>query len=118
MGRKTYESIGKPLPGRPNLVITRDPSWSVPGVEVFHSLDDALARAGELDAEEIHIGGGSDVYRQVLPRVDKLYLTLIDDEKDADTFFPPYESEFTKKTFEEKREWGGLQYTWVDLERP
>ncbi|HVY73141.1 MAG TPA: dihydrofolate reductase [Candidatus Paceibacterota bacterium] len=121
MGRKTFESIlnilGKPLPGRTNIVITRDQNWSYEGVLVFHSLEEALAKAHELEQEEIHIGGGSDLYKQALPFVDRLYLTLVDDTKEADTYFPEYEQEFTKKISEEVREQGGLKYTWVTLER-
>ncbi len=122
MGRKTFESIlgytqGKPLPGRTNIVVTRDAGWKYEGVIVAPSLDEAIAKAKEMDTEEIHIGGGAQIYEQALPYIDKLYLTLVDDEKEADTFFPPYEKEFTKKVFEEAREWNGLKYTWVDLER-
>ncbi|MDO8517995.1 MAG: dihydrofolate reductase [bacterium] len=121
LGRKTFESIvaslGKPLPGRTNIVITRDPQWRFEGVLVADSLEDALAKAKEIDGEEIFIGGGANVWSQSLTYVDRLYLTLIDDGKDADTFFPPYETVFTKKLSEEKREWNGLHYTWLDLEK-
>ena len=116
-GRKTFESIGRVLPGRTNIVVTRDPNWSFEGVMVAHSLEEAIELAKALDQEEIHIGGGGQLYQEALPLVDKLYLTLIDDEKEGDAFFPPYEDQFTKKTFEEQREWNGLKYTWVDLER-
>ncbi len=121
MGRKTFESIvailGKPLPGRTNIVVTRDQDWSHEGVLVFHTLEEALAKARELDSEEIHIGGGAELYNQALPFVDRLYLTLIDDSKEADTFFPEYEKEFTKEISNEKRELDGLAYSWVTLER-
>lgn len=122
MGRKTFESIvaiiGKPLPGRTNIVVTRDETWQYEGALVFHSLEEALAKAGELDQEEIHIGGGADLYAQALPFVDRLYLTLIDDTKDADTFFPAYETEFTKQVGEkETLEFEGLKYERVILER-
>ena len=125
MGRKTFESIvqkiGKPLPERTNIVVTRDPAFRGPsatGLLVANSLEEALAMAKDQPgSEEIHIGGGAQIYEQALPYVDKLYLTLIDDEKPADSFFPLYESEFTKKTFEEKHEWNGLAYTWVTMER-
>ena len=122
MGRKTFESIlgytqGKPLPGRTNIVVTRDADWKYEDVIVVGSLEEGIAKAKELDAEEIHIGGGAQIYEQALPYIDKLYLTLVDDEKEADSFFQPYEKEFTKKVFEEKREWNGLKYKWVDLER-
>lgn len=120
MGRKTFESIvdvlGGPLPGRTNIVVTRDKQYQVSGCIVVHSLADALAEARKLDKEEIHIGGGSELYKQALPYVDKLYLTLVDDKKEADTFFPDY-SEFTKKEFVEEKEYNGLKYTWVNLTR-
>jgi dihydrofolate reductase len=116
-GRKTFESIGKPLPNRTNIVVTRDPDWQFPGVIVAHSLEEAIGKAKEIEGEEIHIGGGAQLYEQALPFVDKLYLTLIDDEKEGDTFFPPYEDQFTKKVFEEAHEWNGIKYRWVDLER-
>ncbi|KKW44080.1 MAG: Dihydrofolate reductase [Parcubacteria group bacterium GW2011_GWA2_56_21] len=121
MGRKTFESIvsylGKPLQGRTNIVVTRDADWKYEGVIVVGSLEEGIAKAKDLDAEEIHVGGGAQIYEQALPHIDKLYLTLVDDVKEADSFFPPYEQEFTTKVFEEKREWNGLKYTWVDLER-
>ena len=127
MGRKTFESIvsylGKPLPGRTNIVVTRNPAQMMETVSpssdiiIVSSLEEAIAKAKELDTEEIHIGGGAQIYEQALPYIDKLYLTLVDDEKEADTFFPPYEKEFAKKVFEEKREWNGLKYIWVNLER-
>jgi dihydrofolate reductase len=121
MGRKTFESIvdiiGKPLPGRTNIVITRDPNWQYENVLVFHSLEEALAKARELDQEEIHIGGGAQLYEQALPYVDRLYLTLVDDNKEADAFFPAYEHLFTKTLSEESGEYNGLRYRWVNLEK-
>ena len=119
-GRKTFESLPKrPLPGRTNIVVTRDASWKHEGVLVADSLEKAIEIAKKQPgAEEIHIGGGAQIYEQALPHINKLYLTLIDAEAlDADSFFPPYEAEFTKKTFEEEREWNGLKYRWVDVER-
>ena len=119
MGRKTFESIlkilGKPLPDRTNIVVTRDPTWKYEGVLIASSLEKALEIAKRLDPEEIHIGGGAQIYEQALPHIDKLHLTLIDDSKPADSFFPPYEQEFANKVFEEKREWNGLKYRWIDL---
>ena len=83
------------------------------------SLEEALEKAKEAPgSEEIHIGGGAEIYKQALLMIDKLYLTLIDaEDAEADTFFPPYEKEFTKKTFEESHEWQGIKYKYVDLER-
>jgi len=121
MGRKTFESIlailGKALPGRTNIVITRDSNWTHPDVIVAHSLEEALEKARALDSEEIFIGGGGQIYEQALPYIDRLYLTLIDDDKEGDSYFPPYERLFTRKLSEEEREWNGLRYQWVTLER-
>lgn len=121
MGRKTFESIvavlGKALPGRTNIVVTRDARWNYDGAIVAHSLEEAMAKAKGIDGEEIFIGGGSQIYEQALPYADRLYLTLIDDEKEGDSFFPEYENEFTKKVSEELHEWEGLHYTWLNLER-
>lgn len=121
MGRKTWESIPKkhrPLSGRTNIILTRDSSYDAPGALVVHSLEDALTEARKAPgAEEIHIGGGAELYNELLPVVNRLYLTLIDDEKEFDTAFPEYETEFTKVLSEETREWNGLRYRWVTLER-
>jgi len=121
MGRKTFDSvvayIGKPLPERPNIVITRDESWTHEGVIIAHSVEEAIAEARKLDQNEIFIIGGTQIFESALPVTDKLYLTLVDAEADADSFFPSYETEFTKKVFEEDREWEGIKYKWVDLER-
>jgi dihydrofolate reductase len=86
-------------------------------VLTYYSLEEALAKAKELDAEDIYIGGGAQIYEQALPYVDRLYLTLVEDEKEADSFFPSYEHLFTKKLSEEAREHEGLVYRWVDLEK-
>lgn len=86
MGRKTFESIGKPLPNRRNIVITRDTSYKKEGVEVIHSLEEV-----ENLPEEIFIIGGGEIYAQALPFADRLYLTQVDTTLDADTFFPPFE---------------------------
>lgn len=122
MGRKTWESIPpkhRPFPGRTNIVLTRDTSYEAPGALVVHSLHEALEEARRAPgAEEIHIGGGTELYREILPQVNRLYLTLIDDEKESDTSFPEYEQEFTNILSEEDREWNGIRYRWVTLERP
>jgi dihydrofolate reductase len=97
--------------------VTRDKDWKYEGALVTHSLEEALDRAKELDAEEIFIGGGGEMYRQALPFVDRLYLTLIEDDKEGDSYFPPYETEFTKELSRETREWEGLMYRWVTLDR-
>lgn len=120
MGRRTFESImaalGKPLPGRPNIVITRDAAWRSEGVLVAHSIEEGIEKGKQLDQEEVFIIGGAQIYEAALPFTDKLYLTLIEDEKEADAFFPPYETGF-RVVHTEEREWEGLAYRWVDLER-
>ncbi len=86
MGRKTWESIGRPLPGRTNIVITRDSDYQADGCIVVNSIDAAMAAAGEQD--EVMVIGGAEFYRQVLPRADTLYLTRIHASFDGDTVFP------------------------------
>lgn len=122
MGRKTFESIfamlGKPLPNRTNIVVTRNADWHCEGVTTVSSFQEALSLAKQLDQERIVIGGGAEIYRQALPFTTKLYLTLIDDSKEADSFFPPYEDQFPKKIFEEEHQTPeGIRYKWVDVER-
>ena len=88
MGRKTFESIGHPLPNRRNIVITRDVNYRKEGIEIAHSLSEALDMVGN-NQEEIFIIGGGDLYTQTMPIADKLYITHIDaEDKDANTFFP------------------------------
>lgn len=99
MGRKTFESLGKPLPGRANIVITRNPasrpSFRPGGVTVCHDIDGALAAAREIagssGADEIMVIGGAEVYAATLPAADRLYLTLVDAEFDGDAFFPAFD---------------------------
>ena len=85
MGRKTYDSIGRPLPGRTTVVVTRQPDWSAAGVLVAHSLDDALELAGSND---VYVAGGGQIYRQALPVADRLELTEVDQSPDGDVTFP------------------------------
>lgn len=90
MGRKTFESIGRPLPGRTNIVITRDLNWQADGVEVAHSPELALQLVADL--EEVMIIGGGNIYQQFLPNAVNLYLTFIDLEVEGDTKFPDWSS--------------------------
>ena len=89
MGRKTFESIGRALPGRANLVLTRDRGWSAPGVTVVHSVEDALARAAASD--ELVVIGGAEIYRLVLPFARRIYLTHVHADVPGDTFFPDFD---------------------------
>ena len=89
MGRKTYDSIGRPLPNRRNIVITRNANISIPGCEVVSSIDHALELTKE-DSEVMVIGGAS-LCEQLLPKVNRLYITKIDGEFEGDVFFPKYD---------------------------
>lgn len=91
MGRKTFESIGRPLPGRRNIVITRNAQWRHEGVDVACSLDASLALLN--DADEPFVIGGGEIYAQALPRADVIVLTEVDAEFDGDTFFPAWNRE-------------------------
>ncbi len=91
MGRKTYESIGRPLPGRTNIVLSRQQQFAAPGVIIVHSTEQALAEAGRTGATELMVIGGEDVYRTMLPLARRLYLTRVDLKVEGDAFFPPLE---------------------------
>lgn len=94
MGRKTFESIGRPLPKRVNIVITRNLDYQKEGILVFPSIEEALEEAKKHDENEVFVIGGAEIYKQSLPFADKLYLTHVDANFDADTFFPEYETSF------------------------
>ena len=90
MGRRTYESIPtrfRPLTGRHNIVVTRDPAYVAPGCTVVHTTAEALAAAGDVD--EVMIAGGAALYAAFLPEADRLYLTLVHGDFSGDTYFPP-----------------------------
>ena len=88
MGRKTFESIGKALPGRQNVVLTRNADWSHEGVIVVHSLDEAFTQVAPLQVEEIFVIGGAELFKAVLPRANRVYLTRIHHRFEGDTWFP------------------------------
>ena len=111
MGRKTHESIGKALPGRRNIVVTRQPDARFAGCEVAGSLDAALALAG--DVPEVFVIGGAELYRLALPRADRLYLTLIDADYEGDTFFPGFDPADWRETAREP----GAGFAFVTCER-
>jgi dihydrofolate reductase len=118
MGRKTFESVGRPLPGRRVIVVTRDRGWAATGVEAAHSLDEALSLAA--GAEEIMIGGGGEIYAQSWPRATRLYITEVDLAPPADVRFPAIDA----STWRERRREAGLRgpnddaaFSFVDYER-
>ena len=118
MGRKTFESIGKPLPKRINIVVTRDLNWSHAGVVVAHSLEKAFSYSHELGNNKIFVIGGGEIYKEALPFVDTLELTLVDAENpDADIFFPEFEKEFEETKREERTDESGLAYAWVTYKK-
>lgn len=118
MGRKTYESIGRPLPGRTTIIITRDKSYMTEGCVIVNSIEEALEKAREIEQEKIFIFGGAEIYKLALPYINKLYLTLIDDEDiGADAFFPEYMQNFEEILRHEPKEHEGLKYEWIDFER-
>ncbi len=89
MGRKTWESIGRPLPGRSSVIVSRQRGYSVPGAKIAHSLDEAVAACG--NDSEIFVIGGAELYAQALPRAGRLYLTTIDAEVAGDTLMPEFD---------------------------
>lgn len=88
MGRKTYESIGRPLPGREMIVVSRNPEYQADGCVMMPSLEQALEFVKQRGDSEVFVIGGGDIFRQALPRADRIYLTLVDTESEADTHFP------------------------------
>ena len=122
MGRKTFESIGRPLPKRRNIILTRDQNFHFDGVEVIHSLETGLAQLESSGLEgEVMITGGGEVYSLALPLAHKMHLTFVDTlVEDADAFFPEWNSGEWRET---SREWHGiddrhaLEFSFVDLER-
>lgn len=102
MGRKTFESIGKPLPGRQNIVITTDPHYGEAGVTVAHSYDDALTLCDFVNyPDEVFVIGGAQIYTAALPTADTLYITHVDGKFDADTFFPNFDLNTWKEVSKE-----------------
>ncbi|NDV58025.1 dihydrofolate reductase [Bacteroides sp. 519] len=114
MGRKTFESLGRPLPGRKNIVITRNPDYEAPGCEVVNSIDDAIKAAG--NDNEVFIIGGGELYTQMWEKADKLYLTQVHTTIEGETTVPNvsgYWQEIHRESFmaDEKNE---FNYTFID----
>lgn len=115
MGRKTFESIGKPLPNRTNIIVTRDKNYKANGCVVVHSAEEALRVSR--GSEEIMIIGGEQIFKEFLPLANKLYLTIIDKDFEGDAYFPEYNKNDWKEISREEREDGGLRYSFVNFER-
>jgi dihydrofolate reductase len=90
MGRKTHEAIGRVLPGRENIVLTREKSYTSPGCTVIHSIEDLLNIDKEKD-EEVFVIGGAEIFKEVFTSADRLYITLIEDVFEGDTYFPDFD---------------------------
>jgi dihydrofolate reductase len=116
MGRKTFESIGRVLPKRTNIIISRDPNYIVKDAYVCSSLTDAILEARKHEKEEIFIFGGGQIFEQAITFADKLYLTVVHKEIEGDTFFPDY-SAYTKKVYEKRGTSNGYHYTFLELEK-
>ncbi|MDP2205217.1 MAG: dihydrofolate reductase [Alphaproteobacteria bacterium] len=124
MGRKSFESLGKPLTDRTNIIISRNPEYRIEGCVTVTSLDEGLAAAQEVAArdgvDEIFIGGGADIYRQTLPLADRLYLTDVHLTPEGDTLFPAFDRagwREVKREFHAAKDGESADYTITVLER-
>jgi dihydrofolate reductase len=116
MGRKTWDSIGRPLPGRRNIVVTRNAAWNASGAERAADLESALKTVA--DAPKVFVIGGAQLYAATLPLADELVLTEVDAQAPADTFFPAWErSAFTETNRDKHTDAGGLNYAFVTYRR-
>lgn len=116
MGRRTFESIGGPLPNRINIVVTVDKTFEVSGCVICHSIEEAIEIAKEKEQDKIFIIGGGKVYEETIGLVDRLFLTIVEGEFEGDTFFPDY-SGFTKIVSEKSGESGGYKFRFLELVR-
>ena len=123
MGRKTYESLGKALPKRRNIVLTRRADWKPEDAEVFSSLDEALRAVSETAGadEEVFIIGGGQIYAESLPKLDRIYLTVIHKSFDGDAYFPEFDTQkdwkIKSESFSSQQEPEPLQYNFFVFER-
>ncbi|OVZ61256.1 dihydrofolate reductase [Pigmentiphaga sp. NML080357] len=116
MGRKTWESLGRPLPGRQNIVVTRDPAYAAAGATVVHTLDEALAAAGQ--AEQIYVIGGAQIYAAALERADRIIATEVHADVPGDAYFPPLPAGQWRETAREPQPpEDGLAYDFVSYQR-
>ena len=124
MGRKTFESIGKPLPGRETIVVTHAPGYAPAGVRVAHDVDAALALAekiaGEMKASEVMVLGGGEIYRQTIERADRLYLTEVDLAPEGDAHFPAIDPAYWREMSRERgvrTDRDEAEFTYIDYVR-
>jgi len=117
MGQKTFESIGKILPGRVNIILSNDKSFKATGALIASTLDDAVKLASQRDSKEIFIIGGGSVYHQTIDIADRLYLTTVIGDFDADTFFPEYKTKFKKIAQSDLMQFGNYRYRFLILNK-
>lgn len=124
MGRKTFQSIGKPLPGRETVVLTRDPAFAAEGVHVARGWDEAVAKAEELarrmGAEAVAVVGGAEIYALALPHVRTMHLTEVHAAPEGDAVFPPFDRSAFRETFRAVHPKGPEDehpFTFIDLQR-
>jgi dihydrofolate reductase len=120
MGRKCYNSIGRPLPNRTNVIVTRDPFFIVSNCLIAHSIEEGIYVAKERGEQELFIIGGGEIYAQSLPYWNRIYITEVDYNGPADVFFPEVDLKNWKKVFEEKHsvdKLNNLAYSFITYER-
>lgn len=124
IGRRNWDSIGRPLPGRDMIVLTRRTDFSADGVQVAHDWPEALGKAHDSaarsGADEIIIGGGAEIYRLAMPEISRLRLTLVHARPEGDVLFPPYDDSHFRETFRENHPASPqdeFPFTFIDLER-
>lgn len=116
MGRNTYESIGRPLPKRRNIVVSRQEDLTIEGVDVVHSIEDAVKLAEEVH-QEVMVIGGQQIFKSILPKADRLYITLIQDEFEGDTYFPDYGEGWELTSESERFESGSVSFSYLIFDR-
>jgi dihydrofolate reductase len=120
MGRKTFKSIGKPLPNRTSIIISRNMDFQIEGCITVNSLENAISEAKKIETEEAFVIGGAEIYRLALPIVDKIYLTEVHHTYEGDTFFPEIDKNIWQETYRENfdiDEKHSVKYSFVEMER-
>lgn len=115
MGRKTFESIGKPLPNRKNIILTKERNFKADGCVAVHSVNEAINAAKE--SKELMVIGGAQIYKEFLPTANKMYLTFIDEDFEGDAYFPEFDRKEWKEVSRETKKADNLKFSFVVLER-